>query len=89
MTLVLIIVAGALLGWLAGIVIPARRDQDPYFDIAIGMLGAIVVATLTVPLLGGVPITGEIVNGPALLGAIIGAMMVLGVSNVVRRDSHG
>ncbi len=80
MTLILILVVGAVCGWLAGIITGSRGGL--LFDIVVGILGALVAGWI----FGG---GASILNGPldleAFLYSLIGAVILLLVFKLVRR----
>lgn len=80
MTLILILVVGAVCGWLAGII--TRSGGGLLFDIVVGILGALVAGWI----FGG---GASILNGPldleAFLYSLIGAVILLLVFKLVRR----
>ncbi|MFL6846440.1 MAG: GlsB/YeaQ/YmgE family stress response membrane protein [Allosphingosinicella sp.] len=80
MNLIIILIVGAVVGWLAGIV--TRSGGGLIFDILAGIVGALVAGWL----FGG---GASILNGPlnmmAFLYSLLGAILVLLVVKVVRR----
>jgi uncharacterized membrane protein YeaQ/YmgE (transglycosylase-associated protein family) len=80
MGLLVLIVVGALLGWLATIVMRLEERQDILLNIAVGATGALVAGVLTNPgsILGALSST-------ALLASLGGAIMLLAVVNWVKR----
>ncbi len=74
MGLIMWIIFGALVGWIASIVMRTDEQQGAVGNIVIGIIGAMVGGLLS-RLLGGSGITGF--NLSSLLIAIIGAVVLL------------
>lgn len=88
MTLVLAIAVGGIFGWLFSMVIALRSHQDLRFNVTVGVLGAVLAGAFLTPLVGGAALTDGNVNLLALLAAMIGALMLLGVVEILRRDTQ-
>ena len=84
MGLVFLIVLGALLGWLAAIVMRAERGRGILLNVAAGIGGALVTGLLVGPLLG----FGSLLEGrhsvDGLLTALAGSIVVLFAVNLLR-----
>ena len=77
--LVVWLVAGALIGWLAGIVM---HDQAGLMiNIVVGVVGALIAGLL----LNQPTINQRVFNLNALVISLIGAIILLAVVNLVRR----
>jgi uncharacterized membrane protein YeaQ/YmgE (transglycosylase-associated protein family) len=78
MTIIIILLVGALVGWLAGIIM--RTGGGIIFDIVIGIVGA---------LLAGFLFGGSILNAPlsltAILYSLLGAIILLAIYKLVSR----
>lgn len=77
--LILWLLFGALVGWLASIVMNDR--EGILLDIVIGIVGAIIGGFL----FGGPTINSGVFNLTALLVSFVGAVILLGIVNLVRR----
>jgi len=79
---------GALVGWLASIVMHTNAQQGTLLNIVVGIVGAFLGGILFNFLGGG---SATINNGDfslsALLVSFIGAVVLLGLINLVRRGS--
>lgn len=86
--ILLLIVAGALLGWLASIVADVETRPGILLNLGVGIGGALVAGLIVNPLVG----SGNIVEGQfgllALFVALIGAVLLLAVVNLLLRDAH-
>lgn len=79
-SLILWLLFGALVGWLASIVMKTNGQQGALLNIVVGIVGAFI---------GGFIINREVVPSvlsiPSLLTAFIGAVILLGIYNLVTR----
>ena len=79
---------GALVGWLASIVMRTDAQQGALLNIVVGIVGAFLGGLLFNLLgLGGGNINDNNFNLGALLVSFIGAVVLLGIVNLVRRGS--
>ncbi|HYE28844.1 MAG TPA: GlsB/YeaQ/YmgE family stress response membrane protein [Allosphingosinicella sp.] len=80
MNIVIILVVGAVVGWLAGII--TRSGGGLIFDILVGIAGALIAGWL----FGG---GASILNGPlspmSFLYSLLGAVLLLLVVRLIRR----
>lgn len=87
MSLILIIIVGGVLGWLASIMMRTDGQQGIFLSIVVGMVGALVASFLLNPMIGG----GNIMAGDFSIGALVvsflGALALLAVVNLLRRGS--
>jgi uncharacterized membrane protein YeaQ/YmgE (transglycosylase-associated protein family) len=80
LTIILWIVFGALVGWLASLIVRTNFEQGLLADIVLGILGAVVGGVIS-QFFGGPSVTGF--NIPSLIVALIGAILVVAISNMV------
>jgi uncharacterized membrane protein YeaQ/YmgE (transglycosylase-associated protein family) len=74
------IILGGIAGWLASIVMKRNDQMGCIANIAAGVVGALVGGWVF-SLFGGGTVTG--LNLPSLIVAFVGAVIVLGVVNLV------
>ena len=87
MGLIILIVVGGILGWLASIVMRTDGQQGIFLNVIVGIVGAFLGGYLLAPLLHfGGSIT-EGVSVPTLLISFLGAVILLAIVNLVRRGS--
>lgn len=81
------IVVGAVLGWLASMIMRRDASQGFLLDIVVGIVGAFLGGLLLAPLFG----TGTINQGDfslsGLLVSLLGAIILLAIVNMFRRGS--
>lgn len=87
MTLILIIIVGGIIGWLASMVMKTDAQQGILLNIVVGIVGALLGGFLLAPLLGGGSITTGNFSLPNLLISLLGAVILLAIVNLVRRGS--
>lgn len=87
MNIVLIIVIGGILGWLASLVMRTDGQQGLILNVVVGVVGAILAGLLISPLLGDRPITAGDFDIGSLVVSFIGALILLAIVNLFRRGS--
>ncbi len=85
MNLIIILIVGGILGWLASILMRTDAQQGIFLNIVVGIIGALVAGFLVTPLIGGAPITSGAFDIRSLIASFIGAVLLLGVINLFRR----
>jgi uncharacterized membrane protein YeaQ/YmgE (transglycosylase-associated protein family) len=87
MTLILIIIIGGLIGWIASKIMGTDPQQGILLNIVVGIVGALLAGFLINPLIGG----GNIVSGDfsisALLVSLVGAIVLIWIVKLVRRNT--
>lgn len=87
MGLIILLIVGGLIGWLASIVMRTDGQQGILLNVVVGVVGALLAGLLLNPLIGG----GNIMNGDfsasALLVSFLGAVVLLAIVNLFRRGS--
>ncbi|HWK37003.1 GlsB/YeaQ/YmgE family stress response membrane protein [Sphingomonas sp.] len=82
MSLIIWLVLGGVIGWLASIIMRTDAQQGIFLNIIVGIVGAF---------LGGFLFNRNLNNYdfslPALLAALVGAVILLAIVNLVRRGS--
>jgi uncharacterized membrane protein YeaQ/YmgE (transglycosylase-associated protein family) len=82
MGLILWLVIGGVVGWLASIVMRTDAQQGIVLNIVVGIVGAFIAGFL---------FTGTINNAPlnlyTFLTSLVGAIVLLAIVNLVRRGS--
>lgn len=85
--LILILIVGGLIGWIASIVMRTDANQGMLLNIVVGIIGALLGGFLLAPLFG----TGTINQGDfslsGLLVSLVGAVILLAIVNLVRRGA--
>ncbi len=87
MNIILIIIIGGVIGWLASLVMRTDGQQGIFLNIIVGLVGAVVAGLFLTPLLGGAPITQGAFDIRSLVVSFLGAVVLLAIVNLVRRGS--
>ncbi|MFM7349158.1 MAG: GlsB/YeaQ/YmgE family stress response membrane protein [Erythrobacter sp.] len=87
MNLILIIIVGGILGWLASKVMRTDAQQGIFLNIVVGVVGALVAGFLINPLIGGGTITQGDFSISALIVSFLGALVLLAIVNMFRRGA--
>ncbi|EJL32038.1 GlsB/YeaQ/YmgE family stress response membrane protein [Novosphingobium sp. AP12] len=87
MTLLLILLVGGIIGWLASILMRTDAQQGIFLNIVVGVVGALVAGFIITPLIGGAPITSGSFDIMSLFASFLGAVVLLAIVNLFRRGS--
>ncbi len=87
MGLLIVLVVGGILGWLASIVMRTDGQQGIVLNVVVGIVGALLAGFILTPILGGAPITSGALDIRSLLVSFLGAVVLLAIVNLVRRGS--
>jgi len=87
MGLIILLVIGGLIGWLASIVMRTDGQQGILLNVVVGIVGALLAGLLLNPLIGGGNIMNGDYSGSALLVSFLGAVILLAIVNLFRRGS--
>ena len=85
MNLILWLVLGGILGWLASILMKTDAQQGLLLNVLVGIVGAMVGGWLISPLVGVATINQDNFSLPGLLVSFVGAVILLAVVNLFRR----
>ena len=83
MNLIIWLLVGALVGWLASMVMRTDAQQGAILNIVVGIVGALIGGFL----FGGPTINSSALNLTAILISFVGAVILLAIVNLVRRGS--
>lgn len=87
MGIIILIIVGGILGWLASIVMRTDAQQGIFLNVVVGIVGALLAGLLLNPLIGGGSITQGDFSVSSLLVSFLGAVVLLAIVNLVRRGS--
>lgn len=79
------IVVGGLLGWIASMIMHTDSQQGTFLNIIVGIIGAVLAGWLISPMVGVPTINQGDFSLAALAVSLVGAIVLLGVVNLVRR----
>ncbi len=81
---IIAIIVGGVAGWLASMVMARDASMGIFLNIVVGIIGAVIGNLLAGPLFG-IDTTIQTFNLPGFLVAIVGAIVLLGIVNLVQR----
>lgn len=88
MNFILFLIVGGVVGWLASLIMKTDRSQGIILNVVVGVVGAFLAGLLLSPLFGVAPISsGSSLSVPAILISLLGAVLLLGIINILRRGS--
>lgn len=87
MGLIILIIVGGILGWLASIVMRTDAQQGIFLNVIVGVVGAVLAGFILNPMLGGGNIMAGDFSASSLLVSFVGAVVLLAIVNLVRRGS--
>ena len=87
MTLILVLIVGGIIGWLASILMRTDAQQGILLNVVVGIVGALLAGFLITPLIGGAPITSGNFDIMSLLASFLGSVVLLAIVNLFRRGS--
>jgi len=87
MGLIILIIVGGILGWLASIVMRTDGQQGIFLNVVVGIVGALIAGFILNPLLGGGNIMAGDFSASSLLVSFVGAVVLLAIVNLVRRGA--
>ena len=85
MGLIILIVVGGVLGWLASMVMRTNGQQGILLNVVVGIVGALVAGFLLNPLVGGGNIMAGDYSISSLLVSFVGAVVLLAIVNLFTR----
>ncbi len=87
MNIIIMLIVGGIIGWLASILMRTDGQQGIILNVVVGLIGAVLAGFLITPLMGGAPITSGAFDLRSLIASFIGAVVLLAIVNLVRRGS--
>ena len=87
MNLIILLIVGGVLGWVASLIMRTDGQQGILLNIVVGIVGAILAGFLLNPLIGGGNIMSGNLSLSAILVSLLGAVVLLAIINLIRRGS--
>jgi uncharacterized membrane protein YeaQ/YmgE (transglycosylase-associated protein family) len=84
MSIIIWLIVGGIVGWLASLIMRTDAQQGIILNIVVGIIGALIGGWLIGPLLG----SGSINEGFSIMSVVvslIGAIILLAIVNLFRR----
>jgi uncharacterized membrane protein YeaQ/YmgE (transglycosylase-associated protein family) len=100
MNIIIMLVVGGIIGWLASIVMRTDAQQGIFLNVVVGLVfhgisrcisllascvGALLAGFIITPLIGGAPITSGSFDIMSLIASFLGAVVLLAIVNLFRR----
>jgi uncharacterized membrane protein YeaQ/YmgE (transglycosylase-associated protein family) len=87
MNIIIWLVVGGLIGWLASIVMRTDGQQGILLNVVVGIAGAMLGGWLLSPLVGVSTINQSNFSVAGLIVSLVGAVTLLAIVNLVRRGA--
>jgi len=87
MGLLILLVVGGVIGWIASMIMRTDAQQGIVLNVVVGIIGSFLAAFLLSPLLGVPPITSGAITASTLIISLLGAIVLLAIVNLVRRGT--
>lgn len=84
MNFIIYLIAGAVVGYVASLIMKTNSRQGPLLDIVVGIVGALLAGYIISPLLG-IGTINDAITIPTLLVSLVGAVILLWVYKMVAR----
>ena len=86
MNLIVWLIVGGIIGWLASIMMKTNGQQGIFLNIVVGVIGSMLGGWVISPLVGVGTINQNNFSLPALLVSFLGAVILLAIVNFFRRS---
>jgi uncharacterized membrane protein YeaQ/YmgE (transglycosylase-associated protein family) len=84
MNLIIYLIAGAIVGYVASRIMRTNSQQGLLLDIGVGVVGAFIAGWFITPLLG-VGTINDAITLPTLLVTLLGSVVLLAIYKAIRR----
>ena len=84
MNLIIYLIAGAIVGYVASRIMNTNSQQGTMLDIVVGVVGALIAGYFISPLLG-IGTINEAITLPTMLVTLVGSVVLLAIYKAVRR----
>jgi len=82
MGLIILLIVGGVIGWLASLVMRTDAQQGILLNVVVGIVGAFIAS-----LLFGGSITSGAITLTTVLTSLVGAIILLAIVNLIRRGA--
>jgi uncharacterized membrane protein YeaQ/YmgE (transglycosylase-associated protein family) len=87
MNIIIWLIVGGLIGWVASMIMRTDARQGLLLNVVVGIIGALLGGWFLSPLVGVSTINESNFSIPSLAVSLLGAVVLLGIVNLVRRGS--
>jgi uncharacterized membrane protein YeaQ/YmgE (transglycosylase-associated protein family) len=85
MGIILWLIIGGLVGWIASIVMRRDASQGIFLNVVVGIIGAMLGGWLISPMIGAPSINSGEISAASLLVSFLGAVILLAIVNLISR----
>ncbi|HMC14698.1 MAG TPA: GlsB/YeaQ/YmgE family stress response membrane protein [Albitalea sp.] len=87
MNLIVWLIVGGLVGWIASMIMRTDAQQGVILNVVVGIVGAALAGWVISPLVGLPTINQNTFSVGAFIVSLLGAIVLLGIVNLVRRGT--
>ena len=87
MNLIIWLVVGGVVGWLASMIMRTDAQQGIILNVIVGIVGALIAGFVLTPLLGRGTINSGDFSLMGLVLSLVGAIILLAIVNLTRRGA--
>ena len=87
MDLIIWLIVGGIVGWLASVLMHTDARQGIFLNIVVGIVGAALAGFFISPLVGLPTINQGVFSLGSLVVSLVGAVILLAVVNLLRRGA--
>ncbi|MGQ3051536.1 MAG: GlsB/YeaQ/YmgE family stress response membrane protein [Roseateles sp.] len=87
MNLIIWLIAGGLIGWVASLLMKTDGEQGVILNVLVGIVGAAIGGWLISPMVGMPSINDGSLSLGALVVSLLGAVVLLAIVNLIRRGT--
>lgn len=87
MNLIIWLIAGGLIGWVASLLMRTDGEQGVLLNVLVGIVGAAIGGWLISPMVGVATINDGALSMGSLTVSLIGAVVLLAIVNLIRRGT--
>ena len=81
------LIVGGVVGWIASMIMRTDAQQGVFLNVIVGIIGAALAGWVISPLVGLPTINQNAFSLGALVVSLLGAIILLGIVNLVRRGT--
>ena len=87
MNLIIWLVVGGIVGWIASMIMRTDAQQGIFLNIVVGIIGALIAGFVLTPLVGRGTINSGDFSLMGLVLSLVGSIILLAIVNLLRRGS--
>ena len=87
MNLIIWLIIGGVVGWLASLIMRTDGQQGVVLNVVVGIVGAFLAGWFISPMVGVGTINQNNFSLPSVLVSLVGAVILLAIVNLFRRGS--